>query len=1134
MSLQFMIGASGSGKSHKVYEMVIQESIQNPKKNYLIVVPDQFTMQTQLDVVRKHPRKGIMNIDVLSFGRLSHRIFAEVGGNEKPVLDDTGKSLVLRKVAAGVEADLSVMKRSIRKIGYIHEVKSALSEFMQYGLGVQEVQQLADYASKRGVLSYKLRDLHLLYQSFLDYIHEKYITTEETLDILRNVLAKSKIIKDSVIVFDGFTGFTPVQNKVICELMRLADKVMITVTMDGKENPYEMDGEQKLFHLSKKTIHDLEKLAKEAGIARDEDIRIADEVVYRYQENLELAHLEKELFRYPSKAYEGENERLHMFEASNPKEELRQVCLAIKKLIRTQGYCYRDIAVVTGDIERYGFLAKEQFEKFEIPYFLDQTNKLVLNPFIELIRSALLVVIQEYSYESVFHFLRCGLCDMTAQEIDTLENYVLTMGIRGRKAWNTKFSRRVTKDADAKGLEAVNLLREQVVEMLEPLMMKEATAETLVRALYDFIVRAGIEEKLTKFEQAFEAEGNLVKAKEYAQIYRLVMELLEQIVGLLGDEVMSIKDFADILDAGFAEIKVGTIPQNVDKVVIGDIERTRLCEIKALFFIGVNDGIIPKGSGGGGIISDIDREFLQESEFELAPTPRQQMYIQRLYLYMMMTKPTQHLYLSYAKVDSEGKSIRPAYLINTVCKLFPQLVIEQPQLRTVEEQLEAAPDGLEYLIQLLRSYAADELGENRQLFMTLYDTYVRNEIYAPIIEQMKKAAFFHYQDRKLPKELAKVLYGQILKNSVSRLEQFAACAYAHFLQYGLRLEERDKYSFESVDMGNVFHAVLEEFADKLTKEGYTWFDFPSEVGDRLVGECLESYAATYGETVLYSSKRNEYMITRMHRILNRTVQTLQYQLKQGSFTPENFELSFQMTSDLEAVNITLSEEEKMRLIGRIDRVDTCQREDKLYVKVIDYKSGTRKFDLAALYYGLQLQLVVYMNAAMETQQKKHPDLEVVPAAMLYYHVSDPMQETEKGNPDPQEIQNAIMEELKMTGMVSSQDEIIQLLDKDFTDKSSVLPVAKKKDGSFTQASTILSKEDFGEVSRFVNKKIRELGSNILSGDIALNPYEQDKSKACTYCRYKGICGFDRKLGSHLIRELEELSQDEALEKIRNM
>lgn len=1133
MGLKFYIGASGSGKSHRLYEDIIQEAIANPHRNYLVVVPDQFTMQTQLDMVRRHPRQGIMNIDVLSFGRLSHRIFEEVGGNDKPILDDTGKSLVLRKVAAGLEDELSVMKRNIRKIGYIHEVKSAISEFMQYGLGTKEVGELAEYAASRGALSYKLKDLHLLYDGFMGFIHEKYITTEETLDLLRSALPKSRIVADSVIAFDGFTGFTPVQYNVIEELMRLADKVIITVTADTREDCYTPDGEQKLFHLSKKTIHDLEKRAKAAGVPREEDVLLKEPVVHRYLENPGLSHLERELFRYPSASYEQPQESIRIMEASAPKEELRQVCLAIRRLVRDEGMCYRDIAVVSGDMERYGFLAREEFEKFGIPYYLDQTNKLVLNPFIEFMRSALLVSIQEYSYEAVFHFLRCGLSGVSPEETDRLENYVLTMGIRGRKAWNEVFTRRPARMEEEAGLlEELNRIRVHVTELLEPLMLREATGEVLVRALYDFIVRAGIEEKLADYETAFTAAGDLVKAKEYAQIYRLVMELLEQVTALLGDEVMTMKEFADILDAGFGEIKVGTIPQNVDKVVIGDIERTRLCEIKALFFIGVNDGIIPRSGAKGGIISDIDREFLQESQFELAPTPRQQMYIQRLYLYLMMTKPTRYLRLSYAKVDGEGRSIRPAYLISMVCRLFPRLEIEHPQLMPIAEQIDAPADALEYLVELLRQYAAGETGEDKKLFLTLYDTYVRNEKYAPILEQMKRAAFFGYGNRRLPKELAKLLYGQVLHNSVSRLEKFASCAYAHFLQYGLGLEERDKYSFETVDMGNVFHAVLEGFARRLPEEGYTWFDFPKEAGERIVDECLADYAATYGETVLYSSKRNEYLITRMARILNRTVQTLQYQLQQGAFTPENFELSFEMASELDAVNITLSDEEKMRLIGRIDRIDTCTQQDKLYVKVIDYKSGSRSFDLAALYYGLQLQLVVYMNAALELQQKAHPDKQVSPAAMLYYHVSDPMTDTDKGQPDPQEIQAAILEELKMTGMVSNEEEVIQLMDRDFTDKSQILPVAKKKDGSFTQASSVLSKEDFHVVSDYVNHKIRELGSRILSGEIALNPYEQTKGSACTYCSYKSICGFDKKLGAGLLRELADMNQEEALEEMK--
>lgn len=1141
MGLKFYIGASGSGKSYLLYKRIIDESIRNPHTNYLIVVPDQFTMQTQLEMVKRHPNKGIMNIDVLSFGRLSHRIFEEVGGNDKPVLDDTGKSLVLRRVAAEHEDELSVMKRNVRKPGYISEIKSALSEFMQYGLSPDDVGKLCDYASKRGALSYKLKDLHTLYQGFLSYIDERFITTEETLDILKNVLSRSRVVKKSVIVFDGFTGFTPVQNNLIQELMVQAQQVIVTITMDTRENPYIMDGEQRLFHLSKKTIHDLDKLCREAGIKREEDEKITDAQVYRYKDNAGLSHLERELFRYPYREFKGEQDSIRIFEASNPREELRQVCLKIRQLVREQNYCYRDIAVVTGDLERYGFLAQEEFSRYGIPYFLDRTNKLVLNPFIEFIRSALLVVIQEYSYESVFHFLRCGLSGISPEETDRLENYVMMMGIRGKKAWNKRFTRRVKEQEEAvESLDELNSIREKIVSMIEPLMVKMATGRELVSALYEFIVKAEIEKGLEAYAAEFKERNDLVRAKEYEQIYRLVMELLEQICSLLGDEELGIKEFADILDAGLAEIKVGTIPQSVDKVVIGDIERTRMSEIKALFFIGVNDGIIPKSGGTGGIISDIDREFLQESEFELAPTPRQQMYIQRLYLYLMMTKPTSLLFLSYAKVDSEGKSIRPAYLINTVTKLFPDIEIERPQLRSIEEQLDSPADALSYLVELLRRYASDGLFDensvrDRQVFFTLYDTCVRNEKYAPIVESMKRAAFEYLANAgsiKLPKELARLLYGQILKNSVSRLEKFAACAYAHFLQYGLEISERDKYSFESVDMGNMFHAVLEGFSDKLKEEGYTWFDFPKELGEQLVGECLDSYAAAYGETVLYSSKRNEYMITRMRRILNRTVQTLQYQLRQGAFEPEGIELSFQMTSDLDAINIALSEEERMQLIGRIDRIDTCRQGDKLYVKVIDYKSGSRKFDIAALYYGLQLQLVVYMNAAVELQKKKNPDTRVIPAAMLYYHVDDPITETDKGEPDPVEIERAILDELKMTGMVSDNEEVIKLLDKDFETKSVLLPVAKKKDGSYTQASSVLSDEDFETVSNYVNHKIRELGTSILNGEIGLRPYEQKDQTACTYCAYKSVCGFDKKLGAGFVRHLEELSQEQVLDRMR--
>ncbi len=1162
MALQFYFGGSGAGKSRKLHEDIIEASRREPKRNFLLIVPDQFTMQTQMDLVLEHPNRGIMNIDVLSFGRLTHRILEEVGYEDMPVLDDTGKSLILRKIAETEQQKLSVIGKHLHKIGYIHEVKSAISEFMQYGIGTKELSQLAEYARKRGALYYKLKDLQVLYESFLSYIQEKFITTEETLDRLREALPKSEIIKGCVIAFDGFTGFTPIQYRVIQELLRLTSKVIVTVTIDTAENPYQMDGEQKLFHLSKKTVADLKRLGEEAGIPMLPEVlcsgrsghEMADgerqnaempcggmpdrkgvERLPRFRDNPELAHLEQHLFRYPVVPYEEETERIHLMEASTPKEEVRQTCIEIYRLLNGgKGLHYRDIAVVTGSMETYGNDIEEEFAKFGIPIYMDQTRGILFNPFTEYIRSALQIVLQDFSREAVFHYLRTGLCGFEREDIDRLENYIRRFGIRDRKRWSSLF---VYKEEDGEEgvaqLALYNEMREKLMEQLAMLLQPCQTAGELVRALYGFLVQNELQQKLARYEAKFKREGELAKAKEYGQIYGLVIDLLDQIEGLLKEEKMTFQEFAEILDSGFAEITVGTIPQNVDRIVIGDIERTRLKQVKVLFFLGINDGNIPKGSGGGGIISDIDREFLQESGWELAPTPRQQMYIQRLYLYLNMTKPSEQLYLSYAKVGSDGKSRRPAYLIDTMLKLFPALAVKSPELLPMEEQLSNGADGILFFTDLLREYAAGRLEEEdeRKLF-TFFQSYEKNPEWREQIGELVDTAFYYYRESPLSKQVTTALYGTVLQNSVSRLEKYAACAYAHFLQYGLSLKERGEYEFEDVDMGNVFHGVLAIFADKLAEHHHTWFDFSKEEGEKLLDEAIEAYAVNYGETILYSSARNQYLLKRIRRILSRTIRTLQVQLKKGSFLPEHFEMSFSMLENLDAVNIALTGQEKMKLRGRIDRIDTCEEEDTVYVKVIDYKSGSRKFDLAALYYGLQLQLVVYMNAAVEMEQKKHPEKKIVPAAMLYYHIADPMIEDGQGL-TPEQLNRKILQELKATGIVNSDDRAVRLLDGEFTGKSDILPIERKKDGSFSAYSSVISEENMAVVSDYVNHKIKELGTGILQGNISVNPCEQNGNSSCTYCAYRSICGYDTEIAGYEMRQLENLSPEEAVRKMNS-
>ena len=1138
MSLRFCFGPSGSGKSHRIYEEIMQRAAEEPGRNFLIIVPDQFTMQTQKDLVMRSDRDGILNIDVLSFGRLSHRILEEVGTREMPVLDDTGKSLVLQKVAADLKEQLPAMGSLLHKQGYIHEVKSAISEFMQYGISTQDMDKLITSAQKRGALAMKLKDLKTLYRGFQDYIRDHFITTEETLDVLRRSLSKSKILKGSVVVFDGFTGFTPIQNRLIQELMRVCAETIVNVTIGVGEDPYKMDGEQKLFHLSKKTVADLEKLAAEAEVERGEDLFVKGGP-NRFAKAPALHYLEQNLFRYQYEPYAGEQQEIHMFEALSPREEVHQTALYIRHLIREQGMTYRDIAVVIGDLEGYASYVETEFGQLEIPCFLDRTRGIVLNPMIEYIKSALQLYIKDFSYDTVFHFLRSGMADISREEIDELENYVIRTGARGYRTYSRLFTRRTeelqgnaeeSEQAEEKTMERLNRIRQQFMDAVEILHMgSREKAGDYVSHLYDFLEQNQVQQKLLNYQQQFEKEGDLSRAREYAQIYRLVMDLLDQVYELLGEEEISRQEFADILEAGFGEITVGTIPQNVDRIVVGDMERTRLKQVKVLFFLGVNDGNIPKNASKGGIISDMDREFLIESGTEMAPSPRQQMYIQRLYLYLNMTKPSEQLYLSYAKVNSEGKGIRPSYLIDTVRKLFPAMSVEYPQNRSRLEQIEGRQEGARYLAEELREYVEGTLPEEeRQDFYLMYRAY---EADAAGRDLLTRAAFRRYRESGLSRIVARALYGQQLENSVSRLETYAACACRHFLQYGLSLQEREEFGFEASDMGTVYHAVLENFAGKLAESNLTWWDFTEDFAAKAVKESVEAYAATYGETVLYSSARNEYAITRMSRILTRTVLTLQKHLKQGSFQPDDYELSFRFAEDLDSIHVDLSEDEKMHLQGRIDRIDVSEDTEHVYVKVIDYKSGNRKFDLAALYYGLQLQLVVYMNAAMEMESRKHPDKEIVPAALLYYHIDDPTIETPVELTDEQ-INEQILAKLRMNGVVNSDPGVVERLDRYMQDKSVVIPVEKKKDGSFSARSGVLSREEMQLISSYVDAKIRSIGREILDGKIAANPYEKGNEEACTYCAYKKVCGFDGSIPGYEKRQLEDLDKQALMQRMQ--
>ena len=1122
MSLQLFLGSAGSGKSYQLYREVIEQSKIHPDINYLVIVPEQFTLQTQKDIVTMHPQHGVMNVDILSFLRFAYRVFDEVGGNECPVLEDTGKSMVLRKVVSEKRKDLILFGTNVKKTGFINELKSLLSELYQYNIQAEDFVKMQEISSKKPLLKAKLADLLTIFEGFRTYMKERYITAEEILVVLNEVIDHSEWLKDTVICLDGFTGFTPCQYQLLSKMMRYAKKVMVTVTLDPREKLDQDISEHQLFGLSKKTIRKLYQIASEIGVPIENpiyaELKSESKVPYRYRSSPALAALEHNLFRFPFLPYPEEQQDIRIHATKDAGAEVAFVAGEINRLVREEGYRYQDIAVVSGDIKEYGRIAKRCFHKSKIPCFIDYKKDILNNPFIEMLRSAVVVVSEDFSYEGVFRFLRTGLTDCNDEDIDLLENYILATGIRGHKRWTEPFTRGY-KSREPINLDRINAARAKLIENIGPLYEvlkdKEKTLKDYTTALYELGIRLKLEEKLEEYYLRFNEEGQSSVAKEFEQIYRIVMDLYDQMVLLLGDEPCSLKEFSEILDTGFVEVKVGLIPPGVDEVVVGDTERTRLKDIKALFFIGVNEGIIPKSIGTGGILSDIERELLISNDIELAPTKRQQAFTEQFYIYLNVTKPKEKLYITYHKVNDEGKSVNPSFLINKMKQLFPTIRIIDEDDRSEDAVHVLKDDGLGYLAEGIRNFHNKETSE---LWKELYLYYQSEEEKSRILEQLIEGAFYINLEKGISKAAAKLLYGLELKGSVTRLEKYAGCAFAHFMSYGLSLEQRQEFKLAVPDIGTIFHNAIDHFSKRLDSGEYTWHTIPEEIRDAWAIESVAYAVTAYESSVLKSSARNEYMITRMERITVRTLWALCNQIKQGVFEPMGYEQQFNHIPDA-----------MLNLTGRIDRLDIYEDEDNVFVRVIDYKSGNTFFDISSVYYGLQQQLSVYLSAALEQLSNAYPGKKIVPAGIFYYHIDDPI--VAKSD----QAEEDIYKSLRMNGLVNEDKRIIALMDKklagpDYTlaasMKSDIIPVETNKAGELNKRSEAASERQLKAMVDYVNGKLATDSRRILEGDTELNPYRSGEQTACDYCDYKSACGFDVRLPGVGYRNLAKKTEDE--------
>ena len=1077
MACQFVFGDFASGKTEYVYNYLTVESERHPEMMFYMMVPEQNTLKAQQEIVRRHPRHGMLNIDVLSFNLMAYRVMEELGIKKPDIMDEVTKSMILRDISEGLSDKLLMYRTKTGKPGFIAQLKSIISEFYQYGVSEEDLVKAAEN-SKDNILKAKIHDICLIFSEFKNQIAGRYAAAEEIPYILLKNLSRSSIPEGAVFLFDGFAEYTPIQLKIIELIMDRARDVIFTITASRESDPYRRERgplrAAELYYLSKEMTAKLTDAASRLGIKKAEDVWTG----FKGQKTVEV------------------------FSCANPEEETRAVVSYIERLVREQNMRYRDVAVAAADMENYSELFKREFRSAGIPFFIDSKENADESAAVELIRTAVEVLSEGFSEETVLRYLKnpFSWSEALDEKKDLMDNYVRALGIRGKKAFEREWSYTIP------GFDDINLkeLNEFKAELLAPLFnlwegLSAASVGEKAEALIGFICDSKLSERLSLYCERLLESGNEAEAGKQARILRSAISMIERLGGLMGGRTMSLSDFKDVLYAGFSELKVGSIPATLDEVIVGDLRRSRFEGIRVLIMPGVNDGIVPQTVTGGGILSDRERVLLLDEHIELAPADAEEGCIQRFHLKMNMEKPKDRLVVTFARTDRSGGSLKPSEIVGELSEESGLKVKDGRALmfiKSLGEALEYFSDGIR------RESEGERLLKKKN--MELYRLFLSEPETTAKADNILKAAFQALGSGGISERTARRLYGDILYGSVTRMESFNECAYKHFMRYGLELMERQQADIEASDIGNLYHEAIAMAFSLMKESGKAIEDMEDEELSELSSVCVDRVCSEYNNSIMQSSQRNNYITDKVKRITGRSLWAVSRQLKKGDFKVYGCELPFRYTSD------------GLSLKGRIDRVDRYEDDSRIYVKVTDYKSGKTKFDLSMVYQGLQLQLVSYMNVEIKNAAALSKQKQVIPGGIFYYNIDDPVIDSGELSPDPdrEEVNAKIFEKLSGSGIVNADYDTPFHLDREQTSKE------KKMSGA-----------DFEALLYLGEKRMKEAAAEILRGNTAIKPFRKGTATGCDYCPYHSICGFDPRLEDFSYRELGSYSEEELLKRI---
>ncbi|MGG7144495.1 helicase-exonuclease AddAB subunit AddB [Clostridium nigeriense] len=1136
MGIRFIFGRAGTGKSRFCLDQIKKKIENNDSSNKLIlIVPEQYTFDTEkkfLDIVTE---KGFLRGEVLSFKRMAHRVFEECGGRTDIKISDSGRNMLIYKLLRDKGDELQYFNRMTKEQGFSSVVSKIITEFKKYNIST-EILGIKEEEIHDDELKKKMNDLKIIYHDFNEVLHKRFIDSDDELTLLAKKLSDCNIYDGAEIWIDEFTTFTPQQLEVIKILAKKAKTVNITLCSDNLNGGKEVDYTD-IFDAIKNTENSILNIMKEGNISYLEPIDLNKGYSYRFLKSEDIQHLEKHFFTYPFKPYKGKHNNVRLYKANNSYEEVETIAKDILVMVRDKGYRYKDIAVVCRNIDQYEKIVTVIFNDYNIPFFLDKKREILNNPLVVLIISSLEILSSNWSYESVFKYLKSGLVNVEEKYIDILENYVLANGIKGYKWTKDLYDKEDMQDDENLVLEIMEEIRAPLMRLHKKIKENKSVKE-IATSLYEFLLELDVFKTLESWLDEFNELGFQDKIKEYMQVPEMVIEILDQLVEVLGDEVIDIKEFTKILISGFEDKEIGVIPMALDQVNIGDISRVKGREVKALYLIGVNDGVLPSVNKDEGIISDRERDLLRNIGIRLASDTKSRAFEEQFIVYTALTIASEYLMITFPMADFEGKSLRPSIIIPRIKKVLPNLIEESEiyNLRDRKDKFSKITSPLPTFNELISALRMEfEKEEVDEYWAQAFKWFENNEVFKNKANRMFKGLTYTNLVEKVPREKIKKLYqleNKKLVFNISRIEKYAQCPFSYYVQYGLKAKDRKVYEFSAPDLGSFMHNVLDDFTNTIRNEKIAWSDLNKGKCTAIVNELVDKKLENDVNSILNSTKKYKYFADRFKRTITKSVMVISEQMRKGRFEVFRNEFQFGGFKDGEPIKIDLPSKETVYLVGRVDRIDTLDLDGNTYIKVVDYKSGNKKFNLTEVYYGLQIQLLVYLDALIKNS-KYILEKQAMPGAILYFKIDDPIIKSKKQLTE-EEIKENILKELKMSGLLLKDINVVKAIDSDIESSYSlIIPAAVKKDGNFTAASSVVTEEQFDILRKYVNDKMADLCEEMLSGEIKIVPCKNNNTPYCDYCDYSSICQFDTSIENNKYKIVLKKSNEEAWKLIKD-